>query len=101
MYADDVALIFAVPVFDTLRLIVHRLAKGKSPFTPGRDHLHHYLYARWGWPRPLSWVLMLVAVPNLLAILLPGTGIIWLGVTLIGYLGLLWAANAQPRARPA
>ncbi|WP_328799446.1 glycosyltransferase family 4 protein [Sandaracinobacteroides hominis] len=101
MYADDVALIFAVPVFDTLRLIVHRLAKGKSPFTPGRDHLHHYLYARWGWPRPLPWVLMLVAVPNLLAILLPGTGIIWLGVTLIGYLGLLWAANAQPRARPA
>jgi UDP-GlcNAc:undecaprenyl-phosphate GlcNAc-1-phosphate transferase len=101
MRADDVALIFAVPVFDTLRLIVHRVSQGKSPFTPGRDHLHHYLHARWGWPRPLGWVLALVAVPNLLAILLPGTGLIWLGVTLAGYFGLLWLATVEPRARPA
>lgn len=101
MRADDVALIFAVPVFDTLRLIVHRLMQGKSPFTPGRDHLHHYLYARWGWPRPLGWVLALVALPNLAAILLPGTGLIWLGVTLLGYFGLLWAATTETSARIA
>lgn len=101
MRADDVALIFAIPVFDTLRLIVHRLMQGKSPFTPGRDHLHHYLYARWGWPRPLSWVLALVALPNLAAILLPGTGLIWLGVTLLGYFGLLWAATTETSARIA
>lgn len=101
MRADDMALIFAVPVFDTLRLIVHRIWLGKSPFTPGRDHLHHYLYARWGWPRPLVWVMALVAIPNLLAILFPGTGILWLGVTLIGYLALLWAANMQPHTRTA
>ena len=76
--ADDIALIFAVPVFDTLRLIIFRLWQGKSPFTPGRDHLHHYLHARWGWPRPLGWVLTLVAVPNLLAIAFPGTAMLWL-----------------------
>ena len=92
MHADDLALIFAVPVYDTLRLIVHRIAVGKTPFTAGRDHLHHYLYARWGWPRPLPWVLALVAIPNLGAILLPGTGVIWLGVTFIGYLALVWAS---------
>lgn len=101
MRADDVALIFAVPVFDTLRLIVHRLSQGKSPFTPGRDHLHHYLYARWGWPRPLIWVLALVALPNFAAILLPGTATIWLAVTLAGYFGLLWAATTQSSARIA
>ncbi len=101
MHADDVALIFAVPVFDTLRLIVHRAAQGKSPFTPGRDHLHHYLYTRWGWPRPLPWVLALVAVPNALALLLPGTGVIWLGVTLAGYLLLLWSATSEARTRIA
>jgi UDP-GlcNAc:undecaprenyl-phosphate GlcNAc-1-phosphate transferase len=99
MRADDVALIFALPVFDTLRLIVHRMAQGKSPFTPGRDHLHHYLYTRWGWPRPLAWVLALVAIPNLLAILLPGTGLLWLGVTLAGYLALLWLATVRTPAQ--
>jgi UDP-GlcNAc:undecaprenyl-phosphate/decaprenyl-phosphate GlcNAc-1-phosphate transferase len=101
MHADDVALIFAIPVFDTLRLILHRVSRGKSPFTPGRDHLHHYLHARWGWPRPLGWVLALVAVPNLLAILLPGTGLVWLGVTLLGYVGLLWLATVEPGTRAA
>lgn len=101
MRADDVALIFALPVFDTLRLIVHRVAQGKSPFTPGRDHLHHYLYARWGWPRPLAWVLALVAIPNFGAILLPGTGLVWLAVTLAGYFGLLWAATTETSARIA
>lgn len=101
MRADDVALIFAVPVFDTLRLIVYRVAQGKSPFTPGRDHLHHYLYTRWGWPRPLIWVLALVAIPNAAAILLPGTGLIWLFVTLAGYFGLLWAATTETSARTA
>lgn len=101
MHADDVALIFAIPVFDTLRLIVWRSMQGKSPFTPGRDHLHHYLYARWGWPRPLPWVLALVAVPNLLAIALPGTGLVWLGVTLVGYFLLLWVATVEPRTKAA
>lgn len=101
MRADDVALLFAVPVFDTLRLIVHRLSQGKSPFTPGRDHLHHYLYTRWGWPRPLPWVLALVAIPNFAAILLPGTGLFWLMVTLAGYLGLMWAATTRSSTRIA
>lgn len=101
MRADDIALVFAVPVFDTLRLIIHRLLRGKSPFTPGRDHLHHYLYARWGWPAPLPWVLALVAIPNIAAILIPGTALVWLGITLLGYLGLLWVASSPARARAA
>ncbi len=101
MRADDIALIFAVPVFDTLRLIVHRMARGKSPFTPGRDHLHHYLYTRWGWPAPLGWVLALVAIPNAAAILMPGTALVWLGLTFLAYLALLWAATNPARARTA
>lgn len=101
MRADDVALIFAVPVFDTLRLIVWRVSQGKSPFTPGRDHLHHYLYARWGWPRPLGWLLALVAVPNYLAVAFPGTALIWLLVTLVGYFGMIWLATVEPRRSPA
>jgi UDP-GlcNAc:undecaprenyl-phosphate GlcNAc-1-phosphate transferase len=104
--ADDVALIFALPVFDTIRLILYRVACGKTPFTPGRDHLHHYLYDRWGWPAPLWAVLLLVALPNLAALLLPGTGWVWLLVTLLGYFALLAAARTRvrrttpPLARP-
>ncbi len=101
MRADDVALLFAIPVFDTLRLIVWRLSQGKSPFTPGRDHLHHYLYARWGWPRPLPFVLALVAIPNLMAVAVPGTAVAWLGFTLVAYFALLWFATWEPRRRPA
>lgn len=99
MRASDIALIFALPVYDTIRLILHRLASGKTPFTPGRDHLHHYLFARWGWPRPLPWVLLLVALPNLGAILIPGTAIFWLLVTLAGYVALLWAATRPALAQ--
>jgi UDP-GlcNAc:undecaprenyl-phosphate GlcNAc-1-phosphate transferase len=101
MRADDVALIFAVPVFDTLRLIVWRVVNGKSPFTPGRDHLHHYLYARWGWPRPLVWLLALVGIPNGLAVVFPGTALVWLVVTFVAYLGLIWLATVEPRRSPA
>lgn len=101
MRADDVALIFAIPVFDTLRLMVQRVLAGRTPFTPGRDHLHHYLYARWGWPRPLPWVLALVAIPNIGALLLPGTGVWWLLVSLAGYGTLIAAAKVRHRAQMA
>lgn len=97
LYAGDIALIFALPVFDTLRLMVHRVVAGRSPFTPGRDHLHHYLYAQWGWPAPLPWVLALVAVPNMLALLFPGTGLFWLLVTFLLYV-LMLAVAVRPAA---
>lgn len=97
MHADDIALIFAVPVFDTIRLMMWRVLQGKSPFTPGRDHLHHHLYVRWGWPAPLPWVLMLVAVPNMAAIIFPGTALLWLGATLAAYVLLLLVATGQAR----
>ncbi|MDW8415409.1 MAG: MraY family glycosyltransferase [Thermaurantiacus sp.] len=102
MCADDIAVIFALPVFDTLRLIVHRVAAGRTPFTPGRDHLHHYLYERWGWPRPLPWVLALVVVTNAGTLLWPGTALVWLLVAFMGYLALLWAARRglRPAVRP-
>jgi UDP-GlcNAc:undecaprenyl-phosphate/decaprenyl-phosphate GlcNAc-1-phosphate transferase len=35
--------ILIVPVFDTCRLFVLRLSKGKSPFSADRNHLHHKL----------------------------------------------------------
>ena len=33
--------ILAIPVFDTLRVMVGRMVRGVSPFNPDRTHLHH------------------------------------------------------------
>lgn len=35
--------ILAVPLMDTIALLIRRPLKGKSPFHPGRDHMHHKL----------------------------------------------------------
>jgi UDP-GlcNAc:undecaprenyl-phosphate GlcNAc-1-phosphate transferase len=34
----------AIPIYDCLTCFVRRTMKGKSPFTPGRDHFHHILF---------------------------------------------------------
>jgi UDP-GlcNAc:undecaprenyl-phosphate GlcNAc-1-phosphate transferase len=33
----------ALPIFDLLTCFAQRIRKGKSPFSPGRDHVHHIL----------------------------------------------------------
>ncbi|ALO46437.1 undecaprenyl/decaprenyl-phosphate alpha-N-acetylglucosaminyl 1-phosphate transferase [Pseudohongiella spirulinae] len=33
----------AVPLIDTVSLLIRRPLQGRSPFSPGRDHLHHRL----------------------------------------------------------
>jgi UDP-GlcNAc:undecaprenyl-phosphate GlcNAc-1-phosphate transferase len=39
--------ILIVPLLDTLRVFAIRISKGKSPFTPDRNHIHHLLMS-WG-----------------------------------------------------
>lgn len=38
--------ILILPLFDTLRVFILRLAEGKSPFHPDRKHIHHILIDR-------------------------------------------------------
>lgn len=35
--------LFFLPLADTLRVFIHRVRKGKSPFSPDKSHIHHYL----------------------------------------------------------
>ena len=37
--------VLSVPVFDTLRVMLRRIVRGLSPFTPDKTHLHHYFIA--------------------------------------------------------
>ena len=36
----------AIPLLDTVNLLIKRPLQGRSPFTPGNDHLHHMLLSR-------------------------------------------------------
>ena len=39
-----IAIVFlAVPLFDSLRVFIARVSKGRHPLHPGRDHIHHAL----------------------------------------------------------
>ena len=33
--------LLAVPIFDTLRVMIRRIRNGRSPFSPDKNHLHH------------------------------------------------------------
>ena len=105
MRADDVAVMFAIPVFDTVRLMVVRAWSGRSPFQGDRDHLHHHLFVQWGWPCGLCVYLALVALPNLGASLWTGTGLYWLLVSLGAYVAVMlvtrYAAGAAVETEPA
>lgn len=35
--------IFALPLYDTIGVMLRRISQGSSPFAAGRDHLHHLL----------------------------------------------------------
>lgn len=37
--------VLAVPVFDTLRVMIARILQGRSPFSPDKTHLHHMFIA--------------------------------------------------------
>lgn len=52
--------ILFVPLFDTLRVFVIRIAKGISPFTPDKNHVHHRILAM-GFQQ-ISTVLILAAI---------------------------------------
>ena len=51
--ADQLVLLFVVPVADSFRLTYKRLRQGRSPMSADRDHLHHHLQDRFGWPAGL------------------------------------------------
>lgn len=96
--ADHIAVLFAIPVFDTIRLMSVRVRRGQSPFAGDRDHLHHHLAMRWGWPRNGLFIYLgLVAVPNALTLAWPQLSVAWLGLALIGYVvALSHASRAAP-----
>lgn len=59
--------IFAIPLLDTVTIMLRRIKKGRSPFCPDQEHLHH-LFMKMGFSvgQSVSWV---IGVASVLAIL--------------------------------
>jgi UDP-GlcNAc:undecaprenyl-phosphate/decaprenyl-phosphate GlcNAc-1-phosphate transferase len=51
--AEELVLLFLVPILDSFRLTYTRLRQGRSPMSADRDHLHHHLQNKFGWPSGL------------------------------------------------
>jgi UDP-GlcNAc:undecaprenyl-phosphate/decaprenyl-phosphate GlcNAc-1-phosphate transferase len=69
--AEEVMLLFAIPVLDSFRLTFKRLKRGQSPMAADRDHFHHHLQDRLGWPAGLIayWFFALLPAALILAFL--------------------------------
>lgn len=66
MSAEQIVLLFCVPVLDAFRLAYRRIRSGRSPMSADRDHLHHHLQDRFGWPLGLIIYLVLAMLPSVL-----------------------------------
>lgn len=99
--ADQIVLWYMIPIIDCVRLLVSRLISRRSPFAPDRNHLHHFLSARWGWGRGKFVYWALVGVPGLLSIWWPGLTLLLIGAVFLFYIALLVRLLAYIRARDA
>lgn len=48
LYIESIFLLFMVPGLDMVRLFIVRVSKGKNPFSPDNNHLHHLLLIKFG-----------------------------------------------------
>lgn len=99
MTADELMLLFAVPVIDSFRLTFVRLRRGVSPMTADRDHLHHHLQVRFGWPTGLIAYQIMALVPatlGFLGIAPPYVMILLVGIVYV--VAIRTATSRRPRA---
>jgi UDP-GlcNAc:undecaprenyl-phosphate/decaprenyl-phosphate GlcNAc-1-phosphate transferase len=93
--ADALILMFLIPVADMMRLIVVRIAAGRSPLDGDRDHFHHHLLSWLGWPGGLIIYWLLVAVPNLWALKAPEQVPLLIAASLAIYFAIVAIAHAR------
>ena len=53
--------LFALPLLDTVCIMLRRLLKGRSPFNPDREHLHHILLAAGYTPGKTPTILLILS----------------------------------------
>jgi UDP-GlcNAc:undecaprenyl-phosphate GlcNAc-1-phosphate transferase len=109
----DVLWCVALPVLDTLQVMVRRIREGKSPFKPDRGHIHHMMLRAGLGPRTTLVALVMLAIVLALTGMLthslaPGSNLLAFGALTVIYvtaLGRIWQkqqsspslASTQPR----
>lgn len=83
--ADQIGLMFMLPVGDVARLMIARARAGKSPFEPDRNHLHHLLQDWIGWRSGLCLYWCMVFLPITVAIVLPQLTWVIIVLSIIAY----------------
>ncbi|MEK6748537.1 MAG: undecaprenyl/decaprenyl-phosphate alpha-N-acetylglucosaminyl 1-phosphate transferase [Pseudomonadota bacterium] len=83
--------IFAVPLMDTVCIMLRRISKGRSPFAPDREHLHHVLLLAGYTVNQTVWIMLAIAA----LFAAGGVGAYYAGVPefILTYLFLIIAAG--------
>ena len=68
VYTEEVCLLLLLPIIDLLRLFITRIADGKNPFLPDKNHLHHLLLRRFKYQNTLFILFGLYLIPVIFGI---------------------------------
>ena len=104
----DVLWCVALPVLDTLAVMVRRMREGKSPFKPDRGHIHHLLLNAGLSHRAtlialVSLAVMLAATGSLTRTLTPGSNLLAFSALTLIYVithGQVWRRQQSTRNVP-
>ncbi len=67
--------IFALPLLDTVCIMLRRIIKGRSPFAPDREHFHHILLVAGYGVSKSVWLMLFIAMA------LAGAGVVSVGLS--------------------
>ena len=68
--SDTIFLIMSIPGLELLRLTIHRALKGRNPFSPDNQHIHHFLLTKQTYLFSFVYIQLLIIIPVLLFLLL-------------------------------
>jgi UDP-GlcNAc:undecaprenyl-phosphate GlcNAc-1-phosphate transferase len=105
----DVLWCVALPVLDTLAVMVRRVREGKSPFQPDRGHIHHILLGAGMGPRTALFLLitaaiMLALIGSVTGALAPGSNLlafVMVALTYVTVVNRVWQRQQARTHRPA
>jgi UDP-GlcNAc:undecaprenyl-phosphate GlcNAc-1-phosphate transferase len=102
----DVLWCVALPVLDTLAVMVRRIREGKSPFKPDRGHIHHMMLRAGLGPRTTLVALVMLAIVLALTGMLthslaPGSNLLAFGALTVIYVTAMGRVWQKQQATPS